>query len=319
MEKPQKLSNVEGIIKEINGKHFIVAGNKTYNPGNSLSRGMKKDNLPVIFSGITVPAPNSRIISVKLSVITTNVKRPASTSTPPKKPTKPTRSTITKKVLKATESVNSKGVSKNPSKSPAKPTRKPTKSTIITKKVLKATESVNSKGISKVKPTVKPATPKITLPPIKEEKGTVETKGKLWIIAVNNTHYLPGVSLPKAFRTDGKKIIFSADRLPIPKGVRMAGNPIKITKIQSQIQKASPKPPEKKPVGNKLVRKVNATVVNKAGHWALVDGTDHYLPGKTLPDKYKKAGLKVQFNATAVMSQKSAMGIPALVISIQPV
>ncbi|MBK9454117.1 MAG: hypothetical protein IPO24_00350 [Bacteroidetes bacterium] len=65
-------------------------------------------------------------------------------------------------------------------------------------------------------------------------KGTIVQKGDIWVIRTTGsggTDYLPS-NLDDKFKVDGKEVTFTANLLPIPKGVRMAGNPITLVSIK---------------------------------------------------------------------------------------
>jgi len=65
-------------------------------------------------------------------------------------------------------------------------------------------------------------------------KGTIIQKGEIWVIrttGTGGTDYVPS-NLGDKFKVDGKVVTFEANLLPIPKGVRMAGNPITLVSIK---------------------------------------------------------------------------------------
>ena len=91
---------------------------------------------------------------------------------------------------------------------------------------------------------------------VKDLKGVVQAKANTFIIAVGNTHYAPGKSLPANYKKDGAKIIFSGTLGEIPQGAKVVGTPITITKINvdrpggSSSSSSSSTRPAAKPVPN---------------------------------------------------------------------
>ncbi len=85
--------------------------------------------------------------------------------------------------------------------------------------------------------TTKQIEPPIEKPAIKFDlsgKGTIVQKGEIWVIrttGTGGTDYVPS-NLDDKFKVDGKIVTFEANLLPIPKGVRMAGNPITLVSIK---------------------------------------------------------------------------------------
>ena len=79
--------------------------------------------------------------------------------------------------------------------------------------------------------------PPVEKPVVKSDlsgKGTIVQKGDIWVIrttGTGGTDYLPN-NLDDKFKVDGKVVTFEANLLPIPKGVRMAGNPISLVSIK---------------------------------------------------------------------------------------
>lgn len=79
-------------------------------------------------------------------------------------------------------------------------------------------------------------------------KGTIKQMGSTWLIVGEKTQYAPGF-LPKEYKIDGMKVIFSGETGPPPPYVKMMGNPLKIDEIKEDLTKKSidkPAPPKKK-------------------------------------------------------------------------
>lgn len=64
------------------------------------------------------------------------------------------------------------------------------------------------------------------------DEGTVKTKGGVFVIENSETVYVPS-KLADDFQKEGKAIIFTFKKLPIPPNVRMIGQPIEIVTIKA--------------------------------------------------------------------------------------
>ncbi len=138
---------------------------------------------------------------------------------------------------------------------------------------------------------------------LRDVKGVVTAKANTFVIAVGNTHYLPGESLPKRYRQDGMKVLFSAKMGKTPKG-RPIGMPIEITKVTPDrggkpagTTSTKPNTPTKPNINyNKTVKDVKGKMMKKANKWVISSGNTHYLPERALAKDYQVEGVQVVFS-----------------------
>lgn len=189
-----------------------------------------------------------------------------------------------------------------------------------------ATEKAVSTTKSKAE-AVKKDTRSDAIGKLENEAATVTAKANKYVLVLDKNeskHYLPD-NLEEKYQNDGMRVVVSGDILKAPENARLIGTPLHITSIK--VVKAEATTSKAEIIENadgieytSSVTDVKGTIIAKAGKFVINANGTHYAAGETLPDNYRKAGIKVIFSGEVgtIPDHIRMIGTPLKITNIKP-